>query len=397
MESIQNIKPLFWRTGFYGALTEGGVGTLYYSLTNEFVKKGHKVHFAAGGPMRLPEGVNHHLIEYSKLFRNLPEVHNLTYNYKSSKKIKEIIKSENIDFVYLHHHDFHFGGFKVKKETGIPLILHVDSVEYWVKKNWGKLYLSNYLKWCEQIEVKAADAIIVISDVLKEQLIEFYNVEENKIYVSPNGVDTDLFNPNIDGSSIRKKYGLEDSFVIGYSGGFNIYHGIDTLINASKMISEKIQNVKFFLIGDGEYRKHVDEFAEENGLKDKIIVTGLVPFKEVPAHLAACDVLVSPIRTTNNTTFFGSPIKTYEYLSMGKPIVATNIGILSKVYTDHVNALVMNENDPFSLTQKVIELFSNRQLADNLQKNARNFALNNCSWSKKYNLILEIYKSIKNN
>jgi glycosyltransferase involved in cell wall biosynthesis len=215
--------------------------------------------------------------------------------------------------------------------------------------------------------------------------------------VSPNGVDTDLFNPNIDGSSIRKKYGLEDSFVIGYSGGFNIYHGIDTLINASKMISEKIQNVKFFLIGDGEYRKHVDEFAEENGLKDKIIVTGLVPFKEVPAHLAACDVLVSPIRTTNNTTFFGSPIKTYEYLSMGKPIVATNIGILSKVYTDHVNALVMKENDPFSLTQKVIELFSNRQLADNLQKNARNFALNNCSWSKKYNLILEIYKSIKNN
>lgn len=395
MESIQNIKPLFWRTGFYGALTEGGVGTLYYSLTNEFAKRGHKVHFAAGGPMRLPEGVTHYLIEYSKVFRNLPEVHNMTYNYKSTKKIKEIIKAENIDFIYLHHHDFHFGGYKVKKETGIPLILHVDSVEYWVKKNWGKLYLSNYLKWCEQIEVKAADAIIVISDVLKEQLIEFYNVDENKIYVSPNGVDTDLFNPNIDGSAIRKKYGLEDSFVIGYSGGFNIYHGIDTLINASKMILEKIPNAKFFLIGDGEYRKYVDEFAEKNGIKDKIIITGLIPFKEVPVHLAACDVLVSPIRTTNNTTFFGSPIKTYEYLSMGKPIVATNIGILSKVYTDHVNALVMEENNPLSLTEKVVELFSNTQLADTIGNNAREYALNNCSWSKKYNLILEIYKNIK--
>ncbi len=395
MESIQNIKPLFWRTGFYGALTEGGVGTLYYSLTNEFVKKGHKVHFAAGGPMRLPEGVNHHLIEYSKLFRNLPEVHNLTYNYKSSKRIKEIIKSENIDFIYLHHHDFHFGGYKVKKETGIPLILHFDSIEYWVKKNWGKLYLSDYLKWCEQIEIKAADAIIVISDILKDQLIEFYQVDENKIYVSPNGVDIDLFNPNIDASPIRKKYGLEDSFVIGYSGVFNSYHGIDVLIKSALIILNKNKNVKFFLIGDGEYRKYVDEFAKKNKIEDKIIITGLVPFTEVPKNLSACDILVSPFKTTNNTMFFNSPIKTFEYMAMGKPIVTTNIGQLADVCLDENNSLVMEENNPNSLAEKVFKILEEPQLANQLGKNAREFVIKNYSWSKKYELILEIYNKLK--
>jgi glycosyltransferase involved in cell wall biosynthesis len=395
MGSLQNITPLFWRTGFYGALTEGGVGTLYYSLTNEFVKKSHKVHFASGGPMRLPNGVQQHLIEYSKIFRNLPEVHNLTYNYKSSKQIKELIYKENIDFIYLHHHDFHFGGYKVKKETGIPIILHVDSVEYWVKKNWGKLYLGNYLKWCEQIEVKAADVIIVISDVLKEQLIDFYNVDKDKIYVSTNGADTDLFNPNIDGSIIRKKYGLDDSIVIGYSGVFNLYHGIDNLIQASKIINNKIKNAKFLLIGDGEYRKYVDEFVEKNNLKDKIIVTGLVPFNEVPQYLAACDILASPFKSTHNTTFFNSPIKTFEYMAMGKPIVTTNIGQLADVCLDENNSLVMEENNPNSLAEKVFKILEEPQLAKQLGKNAREFVVKNYSWSKKYDLIMEIYNKLK--
>jgi glycosyltransferase involved in cell wall biosynthesis len=397
MESLQNITPLFWRTGFYGALTEGGVGTLYYSLTNEFVKKLHKVHFASGGPMRLPNGVQHHLIEYSKIFRNLPEVHNLTYNYKSSKKIKELIYKENIDFIYLHHHDFHFGGYKVKKETGIPIILHVDSVEYWVKKNWGKLYLSNYLKWCEQIEVKAIDALIVISDILKEQLIEFYNVDESKIYVSPNGVDTDLFNPQKDSSAIREKYGLEDSIVIGYSGGFNVYHGIETLIKASKIILNKIQNAKIFLIGDGELRKFVDEFAEKNKIKDKIIVTGLVPLSEVPQYLAACDLLVSPFtfKSTQNQKFFGSPIKIFEYMAMGKPIVTTNIGLLARICLDEINSLVMEEDNPNSLAEKVFKILEEPLLAKQLGENAREFVVKNYSWSKKYDLIMEIYNKLK--
>ncbi len=144
------------------------------------------------------------MVEYSKLLRNFPEILTLPYNEKSLKYILKLLDLFEPDFFYLHHHDFHFGGSKLKDFAGLPFILHFDSIEYWVKKNWGKLYFGSLLKWCEQIEVRQADAIITISEVLKKQACEFYNIPPKKVFAVPNGVDIEKFNPSIDGSEIRK-------------------------------------------------------------------------------------------------------------------------------------------------------------------------------------------------
>jgi glycosyltransferase involved in cell wall biosynthesis len=389
------MNVLFWRTGFYGALTVGGVASLYKSLTNEFIKKGDNVHFASGGPMDLPEKANFHLIEYSRLYRNFPEVHNLPYNKKSSEEIIKIIDKFKIDFLYLHHHDFHYGLNILKKKLNIPVILHLDSIEYWVKKNWGKLYLGKLLQWCEQIEIEKADAILVISEELKNQLIDFYNVEPSKIFVSPNGVDVDKFSPKANKEQIINKYNLSESFVIGYSGVFNEYHGIDILLKSIKAILKEIPNAKFLLIGDGELRKMVDDFVRENSLSDKVIITGLVPFDEVPNYLATCDILVSPFKATHNTVFFNSPIKTFEYMAVQKPIVSTQIGQLSKILVDNHNSLIIEENDSDSLAEKVITLNNDKNISRIIAENARLEAVEKYSWSENYNRIIEIYTKIK--
>ena len=395
MEIQEKINILFWRTGFYGALTVGGVASLYKSLTTEFLRNGDNVHYVSGGSVDLPPEVNFHFVEYSNLYRNFPEVHNLPYNIKSTKEVIKIIEDNKIDLLYLHHHDFHYGLQILKNKLNIPVILHLDSIEYWVKKNWGKLYLGKLLQWCEQIEIEKADAILVISQVLKEQLSNFYNVNPDKIFVSPNGVDVEKFSPNVSSENIIKKYRLSGNFVIGYSGVFNEYHGIDIFLNSMILILKEINNAKFLLIGDGELRKSVDEFVSKNGIADKVIVTGLVPYDDVPKYLAACDVLVSPFKATHNTTFFNSPIKTFEYMAMQIPFVSTQIGQLSKILMDNHNSLIMDENDSNSLSKKVIKLYEDKNLSKMIAKNARKEAVEKYSWSENYKRIIQIYNKIK--
>lgn len=394
MEIYEKLKVLFWRVGFYGALTEGGVASLYSGLVDAFIKLGHSTVFASSGPMVLPRETKFHLIEYSKLLRNLPEVLTFPYNETSLKKILKIVETEKPDFFYLHHHDFHYGGAKLKEKTGLPFILHFDSIEYWVKKNWGKLYFGSLLQWCEQIEVAQADAIITISDVLKKQACEFYNIPPNKVYPVPNGVDINRFNPDIDGKEIRQKYGLENKFVVGYSGTFNTYHGVDLIARAAKYILNEIPNSAIFFIGDGALREKVEEILKADGVLNKVVITGLVPYSEVPKHLAACDVMVSPIIHNHNNEFFGTPIKHYEYKAMGKPIIASNIGTLKEIFQHKVNSFVIEPNSIEPIIDAVKEMYINRDLARSIAENARWDAIHKHSWEANARKIIQIFQEI---
>ncbi len=395
MEIHEKLNVLFWRVGFYGALTEGGVASLYRGLLDAFVQLGNQTAFASSGPMNLPSETDFHLIEYSKLLRNLPEILTFPYNDSSLKKILKIAEKFQPHFFYLHHHDFHYGGAKLKEKTGLPFLLHFDSIEYWVKKNWGKLYFGNLLKWCEKIEVAQADAIITISDVLKKQACEFYQIPPEKVYPVPNGVDTNIFHPNIDGKEIRKKYGLEGKFVVGYSGTFNAYHGVDLIAQATKKIMDNTPNSIVFFIGDGALREKVEEILKHDGVRNKVVITGLVPYSEVPKHLAACDLLVSPIIHNHKDEFFGTPIKHYEYKAMGKPIIASSIGTLKDVFEHKVNSYTIEPNSVEAIVDAINEIYNNPELANHISHNARRDAELKHSWQVNAKRIIEIYQKIR--
>jgi len=395
MEIHEKLKILFWRVGFYGALTEGGVASLYLGLVNAFVKMGHKTIFASSGPMILPDETDFYLIEYSKLLRNLPEVLTFPYNESSLKKILRIVEANEPHFFYLHHHDFHYGGAKLKEKTGLPFILHFDSIEYWVKKNWGKLYFGNLLKWCELIEVNQADAIVTISDVLKKQACEFYKIPPEKVYSVPNGVDIESFNPDIDGTEIRKKYGLDNKFIVGYSGTFNPYHGVDLIARAAKHILNEVPNSAIFFIGDGALRDKVEEILKKDGIREKVVITGLVPYSEIPKYLAACNVMLSPIIHKHNDEFFGTPIKHYEYKAMGKPIIASNIGTLKDFFEHQFNSYVIESGNVDEIVEAVKYLYYNPDFAEFIARNARQDAVQKHSWQVNAKKIIQIYQEIK--
>lgn len=389
----KKIKVMFWRTEFYGALTEGGTVSLHLGKIRGFQKLGHEVFYVSSGPMILPDGVKLYQIPYSKIFRNLPEVLHINYNRKSIKEAIKIIEKEHPSFLHKHHHDFHYGGAWLKKHLDLPFILHVDGIEYWVKKNWGKLYFSHLLKWAENTELEASDAIIVISDALKKQLVN-YGVQEEKINVVPNGVHPEQFDPNIGDGGLKEKLHLKEKFIITYTGTFGRWHGVEVLAEAVKYIVKLMPNAIVLFVGDGDLRPKIEEIVKKDNVENKIIITGFVPFNMIPHYLSLSNVTVSPCINNEDNEFFNSPVKLFEYMAMAKPIVASNVGQQSLVIDHGINGLLHEEKNPEDLASKIYEIYKNPEFAEKLSKEARKRAIEKHDWKYNAQSIIDIYNKI---
>ena len=164
------------------------------------------------------------------------------------------------------------------------------------------------------------------------------------------------------------------------------------MIDAAPKIFEKLPNSKLLLIGDGELRGKIDEKIDKVGIRDRIIMTGLVDLTLVPQYLAACDVLVSPCVPNDKGEFINSPVKIFEYLAMGKPIVASDIGQQKEIIKDNENGLLFKTYDEDEFVEKLQVAFNNKELTDYITKNARIDATTNYDWKNNRDIILNIFQ-----
>jgi glycosyltransferase involved in cell wall biosynthesis len=394
VEIKNSLKGLFWRSDFYGAYTDGGMSSMHNGILNGLLQLGHKAVFASSGRMKLPQDIPVYFIPHSKFLWNLPEVLNLPYNRKVTNELTKIIEREKPDFLYQHHADFNYSGTILKKKLGLPFFLQCESVQFWIKEKWGKIYLKKLLRDIEEIQWDQSDAIFVISEEVKRHIVSF-GVDENKIYVNSSSVNPDVFHPDIDGSVIRKKYNLCDKFVIGFTGTFAPWHGVEILAESVKIITNSIKNAIVFFVGDGMLRPKIEEILKRDNVENKAIITGMQPFELMPEFIAACDVVVSPcVQTDESTEFFNSPIKLFEYLGMGKPIVASNVGQQSYVIQNEVNGIHCNQKSPEDLAEGIIKLYKNPDLSNKISIQARKDAVEKYNWINNSKRIIDVYNKM---
>ncbi|MFQ3597210.1 MAG: glycosyltransferase family 4 protein [Chloroherpetonaceae bacterium] len=387
------MKVFFFRTEYFGATTEGGSLAVTKGFTDGLLKLGHVPIVAANRALPLSQHVKQYTIPYPAFFKNLPEVLFFPYNRKSFREAQKIIKREQPNFLYQRHSIFNYAGALLKREMGIPFLLQVEGSEVWVKKNWGKTYFAKALEWSEEIQFEQADAIVVVSSVLKSQLVEL-GASAEKITVIPNGVDAERYSPDISGEAVRKKLGLEEAFVIGYAGTFGHWHGITVLAKAVKEIVGSIPKAHVLLIGDGVLRGEVEAILRKDGVQHKATITGMMPSETVPEYLAACDALVISAINNPDVPFFQSPIKLFEYMAMQKPVVASRVGQIQEVIQDGVNGLLVEENAPSELAAALCRLAKDESLCRSLAKNARRDVVEKYAWQENARSVLKVYETV---
>jgi len=395
MEKMEDkkLRALFWRIDYTGALVDGGMNSTLRGLINGLMSYEVEILFASGGKVNLPKNIKVFYIPFNKFFRNFPEIFALQYCYKSARYLKRII-NEPPNFIYHPIHDFNFAAAKIKKEKNPILFVHADGVQYWIKKNWGKLYLGKLLRWAEEILWIYSDKVFTVSNNLKEMLI-FAGVPSEKIIVNMNGFDPEIFHPQIDARGLKETLGLEGKFIIGFSGTFELYHGISFLAKSIKMVVRRIPQAVFLFVGDGSFRAQLDEIVKQDNVQKNTIITGFLPFEEVPKYLSICDVLVSPgINNPDGTEFFNSPIKNFEYMGLKKPIVATAVGQQKEIFKDRWNALLVEEKNPEAIAEAIWELYRNPELAQTIATNAYQDGIAKHTWAHRAKTLLDAYFSL---
>jgi glycosyltransferase involved in cell wall biosynthesis len=216
--------------------------------------------------------------------------------------------------------------------------------------------------------------------VLKQRLVSA-GFDSTRICINPNGADPELFSPAAKAKDLKSAFGVEDAVVVGFCGTYGPWHGVEHLAHAIPRIIAETSKIRFLFVGDQRLRTEVGKIVEENGTKSYLWFAENIPHGEIPEYLSACDILVSPhVTMADGSEFFGSPIKIFEYMAMGKPIVASRVGQISEILYANVNALLVEPGDPAQLADAILRLAGDFVLRNKLGAEARQTLLSNYTW-----------------
>jgi len=295
------------------------------------------------------------------------------------------------DFIYQRYSRFTWAGVAASLLFERPLFLEYNGSEVWVGKYWDEAGMFDLLERFEKLNLRAAARIFVVSEVERNNLLRA-GVPEDKIVVNANGVDIDRFRPGIGGKDIRAELGISvDEPLVGFVGTFGPWHGVLELAKVIAMIPRSVP-VKFLLVGAGKLKNEMEQTIREAGFEDRVIFTGSVAHDRVPVLLDACDILVAPhIPLADGSDFFGSPTKLFEYMAMGKGIVASRLGQIGDVLNHEETALLVEPGNVNELAEAMERLINSQELRERLGHNARRIAIEKFTWRHNARRVLDAY------
>jgi glycosyltransferase involved in cell wall biosynthesis len=286
-----------------------------------------------------------------------------------------------------------FTGAIVASRLGIPLVVEYNGSELWCIRNWGSgvSYQSEF-QAAEELMLARANYLFTISEVLRDELLA-RGVPMKRVGWYPNGFDPTVFDParfsDMDRLSLRSQLGIApDERLVTFVGTFGDWHGADVLARAVVLAESEggwldRERVRFLFVGDGKNRERCERIVMDSEAGRRCKFVGLIPQHSTAAYLAASDLLASPhVPNPDGTNFFGSPTKLFEYMAMGKPIVASALGQIADVLEDGRTALLVTPGNVDELSKALRRAVSDRSLAVELGMNARQEALAKYTWSR---------------
>lgn len=289
----------------------------------------------------------------------------------------KVIKNYDLDVILERETSFGCGAL-ASIITGKPLVLEINGPEF------------------SAFSAKHAKKVLAYSK-LHERLIQM-GVPRDDVIELFAAVDSNLFKPDSRlGVGIRKKLGLEKTPVVGYVGVFAPWHGIETLIQASRIVLESMPETKFVMIGP--YWQDSFERVKELGIASSFLFVGPVDYKLVPGYINSSNVMVAPfnpgesdLTVSKGFTFF--PYKILEYMSCGKPLVSTRCGAIPTIINDGTTGLLVEPGDGNGLAEAILKLLREPSLAEEIGRRGRDTLLDRYSWEKYRDSLIDIFEEV---
>ncbi len=284
--------------------------------------------------------------------------------------------AKKFDFDIIHCHDWltALAGIYVKKETGKPLVFTVHSTEY-------DRSLGNPCPWVLDIEkygIREADGIIAVSKRIKDQIVEKYGANPEKIRVIYNAIDASVFD-------CGGKIGPNEDMIL-YLGRLTLHKGVDHLLRAAKIVIEHHPTAKFVIAGKGDKFNELVDLAVDLGIEDNVFFLGYVPQEDLPKLYARADVFVMP------SVYEPFGITALEAMAAGTPTIISKTSGVSEVTR---NVFKVDFWDAEKMASRILEILNYKELYEEMSNNCRQEA-KRITWEDVAAQTIDFYKFLIN-
>lgn len=315
----------------------------------------------------------------------------LLHNLRAGRLVKARLEQGGVDLVYERFHHLQWAGMRAARRHGVPAILEFNAGVNEAAA-FHRAGLGTFARWIEARTLAAADRVITVSGVLRRQVLTL-GLPGDRVVAIHNGVNTERFHPGIDGGPMRRRFGFGTrDVVVGFVGSFAPWHGVEVLIEAALGLLPQMPELRFLFVGG-----HAEEprfiaarrRVEEAGGRERIVFAGELPFAEVPAAIAAMDIATIPWATD-----YGSPMKIFEYMAMGRALIAPDLEVLREVLSAGENAVLVRRGDSGELAAAIRRLALDPERRRDLGRAARKDALEHHDWRHHARVVEELAAAI---
>ncbi|OWQ93069.1 glycosyltransferase WbuB [Roseateles aquatilis] len=331
---------------------------------------GHEVHVVAPGGESAPEdkarmgddaGWVHRL--RARLPKWVYELLELAYSLVAYRRLAAAAKVFQPDLIYERYNLYLLSGLMLKKRLGLPLLLEVNAPLADERDKFGGLALPRLARWAEGVVWRGADAVLPVTKVLGA-MVAARGVPPQRLVVIPNGINEEHFDAAPSPEDAKQALGWDGALVLGFTGFVRDWHGMDRVIRW--MATDAAPgNARLLVVGDGPAREDLERLALALRLGERVRFTGVISRDEVPRHVAAFDIALQPA-----VVAYASPLKLFEYLALGKAIVAPRQPNIEEVLDDDVNALLFDPAEAGALETLLARLASDAALRRRLGEGA---------------------------
>jgi glycosyltransferase involved in cell wall biosynthesis len=316
------------------------------------------------------------------------ELLELAYSGVELVKLARAIRKKRPHAIYERANVYTLSGVWAARLFSLPLILEVNAPLAEERGKFGGLALPALARWSEALVWRGADYVLPVTRVLAD-VIEKAGASAARILVTCNGIDAEKFS----GPKKPDRSLLPSSFaqgpVLGFVGYVRSWHGLPQIVQLLAK-DPLLSDANLLVVGDGPGTGEIVRLAEQLGVAGRVHVAGIVGRDVLPSYIALFDIALQP-----EVTPYASPLKLFEYMALGRAIIAPDAPNIREILTDAVDGLLFEPNNPASLAEGIRRLVASPALRTRLGSAASHKIVeDDITWARNARKVISLIRDI---